>query len=62
MGKTPLGKQFSVEYSKTMKNVTKGFGNLVGGGWFLMEKKTDDLESVRNTSSPRERKCLIGIN
>lgn len=23
---------------------------------------TDDLESVRNTSSPRERKCLIGIN
>lgn len=34
MGKTPLGKQFSVEYSKMMKNVTKGFGNLVWGGGF----------------------------
>lgn len=32
MGKTPLGKQFSVEYSKMMKNVTKDFGNLVEGG------------------------------
>lgn len=61
MGKTPLGKQFSVEYSKMMKNVTKGFGNLEGGVVFDGEK-TDDLESVRNTSSPRERKCLIGIN
>lgn len=43
-----------------MKNVTKGFGDFIG--CFFDGKKTDDLGSVRNISSPRERKCLIGIN
>lgn len=48
-----------------LSDCNKGwFGDFVGFFWFFffffffLEGKTDDLESVRNISSPRERKTF----